>query len=80
VSRRDGCVRGKDTLLPDGMHILVDKSVSVKPAGAFIEHLQHEQRGMAFVHVKPADLLVAPGAHHPHPADAEDDFLAKPIP
>ncbi len=73
------CVGGEDALWPDGLHILVVEPVAVEPACAFVEQLQSEQRGVTLVHVEAADLVIAEGAQHPHPADAEDDFLAEAV-
>src|SRR6266568_2144540 len=74
-----GSMRGEDTLPLDCLHILVVEAVAVKPSRPFVQQLQYEQCGVALVHVKAADFMVAERAEHPHAADAKDNFLAKPV-
>ena len=79
VTRRDRSVRGEDALRLNCLHVIVVESISVKPASAFIEQFQSQQRRMTLVHVKAADVVITERPEHPNPADAENNFLTQPV-
>ena len=75
-----GGVRGENALPPHRLDVLRADQLAVVLARAFIEQFDRQQAGVAFVHVEAGEVIVAEGAQHPHPADAQDGLLAKAIP
>src|SRR5713226_10738321 len=72
-------MRGKNASLPDRCDMLVgDRWIAVL-LGLFIQKFQNKQAGVALVHMKALDLLIAKGAQHSDAADAENHFLTQAI-
>ncbi len=73
-------VRGEDALLPDCVEVLGHDGRTAGFPGLLVEEFDGQQAGVAFVHMEARQLVVSQRAQHPHTADAQDGFLAEPVP
>ena len=73
-------MRRKDALPPHAFDMLRLDLFAAGPVELLIEQLDDQEGGMALVHVKAVDLVVAERAQHTDAADAEHVLLAEPVP
>lgn len=72
-------VCGKDALPSDRFDVLSVECFATCQLRVLVEQCHRQQTGVALVHVKPRDALIAERSQHPHSPDAKNHFLAKPV-
>ena len=72
-------VRSENALAADFFDILAADGAAASLLSLLSQQLQSEKSRMAFIHVKPGEIVVTQCAQHADTANAEYDFLAKAV-
>jgi hypothetical protein len=79
MSCRDRRVGGEDTLLANGLYIVVANRLSSCFLYFLVQEFDGEEARMTFVHMETAQPVVAERSKHPYSADAQYHLLTQSI-